>query len=506
MRTFTPTLVTKSIEVEDRPTSGTMLVEVGLTAAPLLLALIQLISGSYDNASIRLLVLVLFFSSIGLFLFRLRRGINHGHIAGIILAAGFIVWYAFPAFVSYFFLDYQLDYSVYDLVNNELIIQAVALLSLFLVTSVITINIFGAPLHVTPNAQPPAKPRLIFGLALISFAVGMAPYILFGDSLTEIVGAIIQSRAIEKPWAQATNLGDSVSPFTYLASSAFIASAFLLWFVAWDKRLSRRIRLTAFGVALLGTVIIFFDQGTRSAVALVIVPILIMIMLDLWRRSRIRAIVVGTCMVLGVVLLLQFQVLYRTTYTRTSAPDLLGENLSTLGGTTDYFRETLFAVHLVPTYHDYFRESAILQFVISPFPRFLWPDKPISELVRFYTLSRWGVDILQESGNTFPGLVGQYYMSWGWFGPIIIGLLFGWLTAQIDKTLVSEQVKNDLYLFGLELMLIVWLFLSFRILSPGFFYPILVAGLVVYVGRRANRKSVISNQATLPIADSHRLR
>jgi oligosaccharide repeat unit polymerase len=501
MRTYTPAFVTRSTEIEYRSVSGTLLVELGLTGAPLLAALILLISGSYDIASIRVLILFLFVSSVGLVIFRVRRGIGYSHIGGIVLAVGFIVWYAIPALASYYFPDYTLDPAIYDVINQELIIRAIALLSLFQMSTAIAINLFAA-LPQAHSCKPAAKPRLVLGLALIGIAVGMAPYIIFGNSLSEVVDAIIQSRAIDKPWAQATNLGDAVSPFTYVASSAFIASAFLLWFVARDKRLSRRIRLVAFIVTLLGTIVIFFDQGTRSTVALVLAPVLMMILLDIWNQSRVRAMLMGVCVVLGIVLLLQFQVLYRATYTRANVPDLLGQDLPTLGGTTDYFRETLFAVYLVPTYHDYFQESALLQFVVSPIPRFIWPEKPISEIVRFYTLARWGIDILQESGNTFPGLVGQYYMSWGWFGPIIIGLLFGWLTSQIDKTLVNERARNDPYLFGLGLMLIVWLFLSFRVLSPVFFYPILIAGLIVYIGRRANRKSGSASQTVLQPTDS----
>ncbi len=496
MRAFTPASVPQSIEVEHRPISSTLLAELGLTGAPLLAALILLISDSYDIASIRALILFLFVSSVGLFILRLRRGLEYGRIASIILAAGFIVWYSFPACVSFFFPDYALDPTLYDFINNELIVQAVALLSLFQISTVIAADVFATPRPGAPD-RPAARPRLVLNLGLMSFVVGIAPYFIFGNSFSDVVDAILQSRAIDKPWTQASNLGDSVSPFTYIASSAFIAGAFLLWFAACDKRLSFRLRLLAFVAALLSTTIIFFDQGTRSAVALVIAPVLIMILFNMWRRSHLRTMLVGVCVVLGVALLLQFQVLYRTTYTRASVPDLIDRNLPTLGGTTDYFRETLFALHLVPTYHDYFQESALLQFVISPIPRFLWPDKPISELVRFYTLARWGVDILQESGNTFPGLVGQYYMSWGWFGPIIIGLLFGWLVAQIDKTLVNERASRDPYLFGVGLMLSVWLFLSFRILSPGFFYPILIAGLIVYIGRRANRKPDSANQTAL---------
>jgi oligosaccharide repeat unit polymerase len=288
---------------------------------------------------------------------------------------------------------------------------------------------------------------------------------------------------VDKPWSFTSNLGNTSSAFVYIAQSAMVAGACLLWAITWDKRLKRIPRMLAGSIALLTSVIIYFDQGTRSITALVILPVLLLVSIEIWRRSQKQMLIWIAIVAVVAVFVLQFQLFFRSSYTRASTSDLLLADWTTFGGTSDYFAETLFAVQIVPAYHDFFHESVIEQFVVSPIPRFIWPDKPATQVVWFYSLLRWGVDIYQTGGNTFPGIVGQYYMSWGWLGPIIIGLMLGWVTGRTDTFLERQDFQKNLYGVIVALMLTVWLFISFRVLSPGFFYPVLFAAGIVFLSR-----------------------
>jgi hypothetical protein len=156
----------------------------------------------------------------------------------------------------------------------------------------------------------------------------------------------------------------------------------------------------------------------------------------------------------------------------------------TLGGSIDFFQETVTAVELVPAHHDYFRESAMLQFLISPIPRFVWPGKPSSEIVWFYTMQRWNVDIYSTGGNVLPGVVGQFYMSWGMIGPPLAGMLFGLMLIGLERWLAKAEAGVDRFSLGVAAMACLWVFISFRQLSPGFAYPVLGAALVVWLGMR----------------------
>jgi oligosaccharide repeat unit polymerase len=215
-----------------------------------------------------------------------------------------------------------------------------------------------------------------------------------------------------------------------------------------------------------------------------VLPPLTLSLMKLWQRSRFAASIGVLFAFLVFIVMLQFQLLYRLDNTRTYLTEQFFEDWMTLGGTIDYFKETLLALRLVPTYHDYFKESVLVQFLVSPIPRFIWPEKPASILVWFYTLWRWNIDIYQEGqgGNVFPGVVGQFYMSWGFFGPVIVGGLFGWMAVHIDRFIDRAIKHEDVYRAAIGAMLVIWVVVSFRVLSPGFFYPILVAVAIVQLG------------------------
>ena len=166
---------------------------------------------------------------------------------------------------------------------------------------------------------------------------------------------------------------------------------------------------------------------------------------------------------------------------------LIYENILTLGGSIDFFKETVLSILAVPQYHDYFHESVILQFLVAPIPRFLWLEKPASEMIWFYTLFRWKVDIFATGGNILPGIVGQFYMSWGWWGIILIGFFLGYVTGKIDLIFFGKNNTNNIYFRALGILFLVWVFISFRLISPGLLYPIIIFGISVIMSRYKSR-------------------
>lgn len=467
-----------------------ILIECSIALIPLLAALGMIVVDALTPETAQALVLLLFLSSISVLAVRLRRGITMGSLAGLTLVAGFVFWYSYPAFVSHFLPDYELDQEVYLFVDAEMITWSIVYLSLFFLFGVATSLVLSS----TRTSQASGRSSSVTpdGYFIIMFSVaacltGIVSYFVLGGNLSTIINGIMESRAIDKPWRHTENLGNLVSAFTYVTSSAMISGACLLWSATIDRQISSWARYAVWIVAFVITVTIYFDHGTRSIFALVLLPYLSMWILALWRRSRIYSFIVFLVLMTIVVVLLQFQMLYRADYTRSEIYDLLFQEWFTLGDTIDYFKEMVFSVRLVPSEHEYFHESVFLQFLFSPIPRFVWADKPASELVWFYTLSRWNIDIYAQSGNTLPGVVGQYYMSWGWLGPIIVGSLFGFASARLDALLSKIDLEADPYTSSLGIMLVVWIFISYRLLSPGFLYPVIGSAVIVLLSRRRRR-------------------
>jgi oligosaccharide repeat unit polymerase len=266
-----------------------------------------------------------------------------------------------------------------------------------------------------------------------------------------------------------------------------VAGAALGWIGAGCAPLGLWKRTALTLLAGLVSLVIYLDHGTRSLLVLVMGPAV-----SLWWISRFQRSKFGSFALLGLIaplafIVLQVQMLYRLQSTRANMGDLLLDRWLTLGGAIDFFQETIIALELVPTIHDYFRESVILQFLIAPIPRFLWPEKPFSEIVWFYTMQRWNVDIEVSAGNVLPGVVGQFYMSWGMIGPIFAGALFGLILVMLERRVAQIDGDRDRFALGVGAMAGLWVFVSFRLLSPGFAYPVLVAAAIVWIGASSRR-------------------
>jgi oligosaccharide repeat unit polymerase len=333
-------------------------------------------------------------------------------------------------------------------------------------------------------------------------AAGLIPLVAAGMGPASMVAAVLGGRWSDKPWAYWGNLGNESSWYLFLAQSAQIVASALLFAVSVQRRESRQARAWAFVVGAVLLVISFFDQGVRSLTALVVMPTFLLVFVRRRTKSPRSAIALGGLAVLVMFFVSQFQMLFRAPYSRRDLAGLFFEDWPTLGRQIDYFREHLFAISIVPNLHGFFKESVILEFLASPIPRFLWPGKPASEVVWFYTLCRWGVDIWTRPGNIFPGVVGQFYMSWSWFGPVFAGVIFGVASWGGDRFLARHGPEDDPFGFVLGSMLACLLFLSFRNLAPAPFYPLLLAALIVRASRGSGGGLCRRRLATGPGADT----
>ena len=475
---------------QERTVLRTLLLDSSLAALPFLASLIAMALATYGDATIRFLISLLFASSVLLAIRFMRRGSQTSSFASVAVIFGFVIWYSYPAVLYLLNPDRWFGYNLPLFIESETVVYSVLSLSFFLLTWVLCYSVlFNRRRTEAPPIAAQSRssaPNIIIAIALLGVVLGAAPYFLLGQDPVETLRLIFESRAVEKPWLFTENLGNRTSAFVYLAQSFWVAGTCLLLAAAQDKRVRLPLRLVAGAVALISTAIIYFDQGTRSITALILLPALLLFLAPRLSKSRWAALA-GIAAMLALVLIFQFQLLFRSSYTRAEVSDSLMTDWTTFRGTSDYFAENMLAFEIVPSMHDYFHESVLAQFLVSPIPRFLWADKPATQLVWYYALIRWGIDIYQVGGNVFPGVVGQFYMSWGWAGIAILGALFGWIAGLTDRWLGRNDPVGNPYSAIVALMLAVWLLLSYRILSPGFFYPILFAWLIVQFVERRHR-------------------
>lgn len=474
--------------------------DVALTFVPLVTAAISALAALADPAAdglhstlLAVDVGVLFACSVALLAVRVRRGLALRTLASVAFIAGFIFWYGLPAL-----LDVWQEGSA-TASSPALAAAGTGTAP----TCVLYLAMFFAAGALTPALLPDRRTSVtderidertgagatgrIVRLALLCAAAGFSPYVFMGGGVSQVIHAVLASRTVEKAWIPQSELGNATTLFTTLSADAVVCAACLLWAVTQERALPRPHRITLACVALLLTTVLYFDQGTRSLFALVVLPPFTVCWIRVRRRSTRAAYVVLVAGCTALLLALQYQLVYRAAYTRADVGSLLLQNLLTLGGTSDFFKETLYSVALIPAYHPFFHESPVVEFLLSVIPRALWPSKPTPQLVWFYTLYRWGIDIRYVAGNALPGVIGQFYMDWGWIGPAIAGAAFGWISWMIDRYLGRVDAMTSPYRATAGLMGVVWLLLQFRLLSPGFFYPVLFLWLIIWLSGRASR-------------------
>jgi oligosaccharide repeat unit polymerase len=112
-------------------------------------------------------------------------------------------------------------------------------------------------------------------------------------------------------------------------------------------------------------------------------------------------------------------------------------------------------------------------FVISnPIPRIVWNEKPIDPSFAEYNFFRLGHTGLGTGSNITPTIPGRYYLNYGLSGVFVIGFFIGFIWRA-----TNTYINRNFLITGLPLLipivLSVTIFLVFRDLAPGRFYPFL---------------------------------
>ncbi len=417
-------------------------------------------------------------AGIGLGLERSRR------IGLMVLIAGQLFWFAIPGARTALDPDVtfedRVDYALTDGDVRGALLRIVAFMGLSLVTYLVL-----APRVPRPDAPPGAPERGLSSsrLAVVVaalVAVGLLPFAIYGENLQGVLDGILGSRsATEKAWIHAAFTS---KPINVIGRAALVTAGALAFTEALRAVRFRRLRWGAlFAFCFLIT---YFDSGTRSWTALIVVPpILVSLHEQLATGKALRWLLIGPVVVTAVLWTAQLQLAFRDQGIST---EVIESQTEYTMEDNDFFIETAIAVSLVPDRIDYVREWTTWLFIANPIPRSIWPNKPYPELMRQYSFGRRGYDEYMDAGSSsMPSIVGQYHMSWGWWGIFIVGFFYGAVTAFTDR-LWTRGTASPMQLMWAAATAI-WLFLGFRGIWPGFHYPVLILALLIWIERRSAR-------------------
>lgn len=272
-----------------------------------------------------------------------------------------------------------------------------------------------------------------------------------------------------------------------------IPTAIVLWLVSMTRR---RTLWNVLAVLMsLGLFALYVLLGGRSGVIFVMLTIALF-----YTVRRHVAPRLGWLLLLGgaVMLILAFQANFRDSG---DVGEGLFEHSPFRGFALN--REVAFIVDTYGEKEEFVRGPSTLPritlplidtltvFITNPIPRKLWPDKPIDPSFGPYNEIRTGKTGFGASSNITPTIPGRFYISYGFWGVVQIGLVFGLLWRTFDRMMVNHpNLSSNRVLVGSMLNAIM--FISLRDFTFGKFYPFIFLLFFIYLARIVIRNGVRS--------------
>lgn len=466
-----------------------------IAGIPLVLSVGFLLASAFEPDAMIFLALMTF-TSLLLLAWRAVSTHQRASDVGLVVFLGAnIYWFGAPALPTAL-SDQQWDKRAAHLVihNDDALLTFVAV-NLFICTALVG--------YEWGKAQSTVRLRHVLGadfwppgttlalLLIVSTLLALAFYVAAAGGISGAVSNIVGSRTAATPWASEGNEGTSLTPFHIISSAMLVFSSGFAFYALQTGRIRGVHRVALLGIAILSALTVILESGTRSTTLQIILPPTVLFYRstmagDASRRATRLVLIAGA----GIIALAisNFQLEYRKTAEVTEVPSLRIEH-------NDFFSMASFAMASQEACDCYTHDSSLYLIATGPIPRVLWSGKPESEAIAAFSLRYWGRDIEKKGGNTLPSVVGQYYMAWGWFGILEVGLTLGFLIGWGDRLIQTLRSQSPLiYPYAVFLS---YMFVGFRFLGFNFFPPVIMAWFMIrWITRRAYFASGLSQAPT----------
>ena len=361
--------------------------------------------------------------------------------------------------------------------NQELIHEALLYVSLFqlflLVGYSIRPRLERKLQFLAGRADSVSFDRTLIAFVLIVCAfVPMLVY--YGFDIDRAVSALWASRSTTEFESPDPGLAQHLALFGIYGASLFFVYALKV-------RTWRRLGwIVLGGLATLP----FISGGARHVWLYISLPSLLIVLRGFkgsLTPSRALALIIAAVFILFVA---QLQIAYRTVGWSQIGQGANDELLKL--NTNGHFTALLFAEHLVPNEHPYFKQPAEFYFVIHWIPRQLWPSKPIMESWTYYNDSY----VQGANLNVTPSVIGQFHMDWGLAGVILIGTWLGFLAMLADRLLVMLDSSRQKAMFVVTGMFYAFIISSFRFYSPIYFSYFVFGVVAMFLLTRRQRRPI----------------
>lgn len=201
-----------------------------------------------------------------------------------------------------------------------------------------------------------------------------------------------------------------------------------------------------FAVACSVLMLVFLAQGGGRRIVGVTVGAALMVYVQMNRNKRLTNMVIVGAAALALAWTAQFMLNIRTAGY---------EEFKEQGSSYDYlhvddnFLRLAQIIDIVPRRRDFVYSQQIVFTLVRPVPRVLWPGKPVNP----------GFDLPNEVGmkgvSLSSSIVGEWYLSWGWYAVIIGAWLHGRFAATANSMREVGARSGNPIIFSLAVMVLI---------------------------------------------------
>jgi oligosaccharide repeat unit polymerase len=282
--------------------------------------------------------------------------------------------------------------------------------------------------------------RMAWKLVPICFVIGMFNYAYSVNFDIPVMFSYLGMNRWEVPWARGQLGGwssfiDQLPYFGYVLPSL---TAVLLVRRGFSVT-------TLLAVAMSVVMLLFLAQGGGRRIIGVTCGAALIVWVQLQPKLNVRKMVMIGAAVIGLLWVMQFMLNVRTVgYAEFS---MRGQSEYDYLHVDDNFLRLAQVIEIVPAERDYVYQQQIVFTLVRPVPRVFWPNKPVDP----------GFDLPSEVGlrgvSLSTSIIGEWYVSFGWFGVLLGGWLHGRLSGAANA--LRQAGGHNPIVFALAVMVLV---------------------------------------------------
>jgi oligosaccharide repeat unit polymerase len=303
------------------------------------------------------------------------------------------------------------------------------------------------PAFIRESVSGELSQSVYFYLVIVSFLLGMSKFVVASEFNVIAMFRSLGSGRWDAPWARGQLGGwdaflDHLQYFGYLTSVLTVVVA---------RRAGWRNWRTIISSVLSAIMALFLVQsGSRRVIGVVVGVALIFWILVQDSRLKVKHAVAAMLTMGALLLAMQVMLLYRNVgfTVALSDPSVASDDspANEYLHVDDNFYRLCQVIQLIPSTHPYVYHGYLLYAVVRPIPRVLWPDKPVDA----------GFDLTRAVGDREVSyscsVIGELYMSLGFFGIALGGWLYGRFASLVNGMLVQSAGVGVVVIYSIGVM------------------------------------------------------